>query len=339
MIGGGLSNISFLYSLPLNCPYSINIFEKDDCFMGRAATYKSKDLIIDYGANYISTTEPVINDLLINKLPNEDLIKIDKWIWSFDEFNYINSNTEIHNQTIKYSYTQGISNLVKNLFEKSIFKQEKVLFNTEITQLRKNNNSWELITNGKSLGIYDYLITGIPIPQLIKILKNSEELELANKLNYIEYYSIYSLSLAFESDLIFPFYALINSDRKHSISWLSIENCKNDRIKTPNTICFVIQMSHSFTIETIKQNENEKQIINKILFELFKLIPVLEPLKISFSFLKLWENALPKTKIMDETLLFFEEKRIFINGDCLIGKGRLDGVILNGLNLYKKFDI
>lgn len=90
------------------------------------------------------------------------------------------------------------------------------------------------------------------------------------------------------------FYALINSDREHPISWVSIENEKK-REGLENEIFLIIQMSDRFSTEN--QEKDENFVKSQILTELNNLLPCLRNSKVIFSDLKLWRLALPKGPI------------------------------------------
>lgn len=87
------------------------------------------------------------------------------------------------------------------------------------------------------------------------------------------------------------FYALINSDREHPISWVSIENEKK-RKGLEDEIFLIIQMSDRFSTEN--QEKDESFVKSEILKELNNLLPCLQNRNLLFSDLKLWRLALPK---------------------------------------------
>lgn len=359
-IGCGVSNLSFLYSLPVNEKIYIDLFEKERKISGRASTRSKDGYTYDLGANYISSSHPMIPELLSNKLNSQDLITIDKWTYPFDKNNKISfehtDETKQHNRLTKYNYKTGI-NTISNLLLSESKSNFKINFSTQITKISSMENSkWELFSSdNKSLGIYDYVVFGIPVPQILNILKNSEfncisnedknflSKNLLEELNNIEYKSIYSLAVAFEPKIEFEndFYALINSDRENEISWISVENEKRGRISEDkkNSVMFIVQMSEKFSMECSNSNMSKDEINLRIVEKVKLLLPQLnkEDVKVSFMDSKLWKYALPKNRINEEIIQKLHKNNVFIIGDSLIGKGRVDGAILTGFELCEYF--
>jgi renalase len=355
-IGCGVSNLSFLYSFLPDDKIRIDLFEKESKISGRASTRSNNGYTYDLGANYISSSSETITELLTNKLKNDNLITIDKWLYPFDKFNNIlfdkSEETVHHNRMKKFNYKTGI-NTIGDLLLKDSKANHRIHFDTQVAKISKvgkGKDEWELFSNdNKSLGIYDHVVFGIPIPQLINILKNSNIesdksfplTKAIEELSEVEYKVIYTLAVAFEPKINFDFYALINSDREHDISWVSLESEKKGRIaeEKENSSLFIVQMSDKFSSKCCNSNLTNDDINSSIIEKLKSLLPQLNQnnSKVSFTDSKLWKYALPKNKISQELVDKFREKNIFIIGDCLWGKGRVDGAILTGIELHEYF--
>jgi predicted NAD/FAD-dependent oxidoreductase len=214
----------------------------------------------------------------------------------------------------------------------------------KIIQINSENKiSWEIISKEKKYGPYDCLIFGTPAYNIAKIMKNSFENnddnqsnnELIKKLENVSYKKIYSLAISFEGIFNFPFYALINSDREHSISWISIENDKIGHVTKENQTVLIVQMNEEFSDKFSDTEINPNEVVlDKIINEIKNLLPELINSKILYSYLKLWRLALPKNSIDLETIQKLAEKNLFVIGDSTVGKGRLDGAMLSGFELY-----
>ena len=77
--------------------------------------------------------------------------------------------------------------------------------------------------------------------------------------------------------------------------------------------------------------------INKRVIEKLKaLLPQLneDNVKVSYVDSKFWKYALPKKAISSDFIQKLNERNIFILGDSLVGKGRVDGSILTGFELH-----
>ena len=104
-----------------------------------------------------------------------------------------------------------------------------------------------------------------------------------------------------------------------------------------DTVLMIVQMSDSFSKNLINK-KIEKEEANKIIIEqLFNLIPEIKNSEIVFTDSKSWKYALPMNKPDESVIEKLASKNIFIVGDSLCGKGRVDGAILTGLELGDYF--
>jgi renalase len=353
VIGGGVSSLSFLYSIKATDKVSIDLFERSLALLGRVSTRKTEGFIYDNGANYLSTSNQRVLNTILNELNTDELITIKKWVYGFDKNNVINydlKEAESHNKMVKYNYKSGFNKLGNLLFEK--IKKEDINFNFsfDVEKLTKDEQGWEIHSKGSKSGYYDYIIFGTPAFNVAKVFKKSdfkikEEEEFfknyaANKLSEVKHKKIYSLSIAFEANDSLEnlnnlnFYALINSDREHPVSWISVENEKEGRVPEgkKNSLCLIVQMSEDFSEKYALIDKSA--VTGKIVEEIQKLLPNLINTNILFSNLKLWGLALPKNSIENSLLEQLKEKNLFIIGDSILGKGRVDGAMLTGFELY-----
>jgi renalase len=361
VIGAGVSSLSFLYSIkPTDkISYSIDLFERSRGLSGRASTRQTEGFIYDNGANYISSTNQRIINTITNELDTSELININKWIYPFDKNSVINldkKEAEGHNKLTKYNYKSGINKIGQLLYEKINKDFLTTHFSFNVEKLTLSEQGWEIHSKESKYGYYDYIVFGTPAFNAAKVLNNSEfkikedeeffKNSAIKKLDEVQYKKIYSLAIAFEEEgeggnlnlNNLDYYALINSDRQHPVSWISIENEKKGRIPKgkENSLCLIVQMSEEFSEKY--QNEESDLTTKKILEEVEKLIPSVKNTKTIFSNLKLWRIALPKNSI-DETLVEEMRKRnFFIIGDSLLGKGRVDGAMLTGFELSDYFN-
>jgi len=341
VIGAGVSSLSFIYSFKAYDKISVDLFERSKVLSGRATTRKTDGIIFDNGANYISSTNERVLNIINKELDTSELITINKWIFPFDKFNSIDyhlKKAEEHNKLTKYSYKSGINQIGYLLNSQIKLNNFKTHLSTNIEKIHKIDDGWEIYSNERKFGEFDYIVFGLPAFNIAKILKNSNlniSEDIIKGLDEIKYKKIFSCVIAFENDQDLDFYALINSDRLHNISWISVENHKEGRVTKPNTLCLVIQMSSTFSEanETIE----EKKVTEKIIKELENLIPVLKNNKTHYTNLKLWRLALPENKINEQTINKLKELGIYVIGDSIVGKGRVDLAMNTGLELYDEF--
>jgi predicted NAD/FAD-dependent oxidoreductase len=354
LIGAGLSNLTFLYSLKAMDNIQVKLFERSKVHSGRAATRIRDEYYFDNGANYFNISDPKISQIILRELSTENLVEIKKWIFPFDKDFKINFDENLalnHNQKIKYTYLNGVRNLGDLLLKNSQVKYE-IQFSKNVTKIKRNSesNSWTIYSEDENLGEFDYIVFGVPAPNIARVFMNStfneNEKTFFKKSTEIllnnTYKKIFSLAIAFskkeisESEEIFyKFFALINSDRKNPISWVCIENEKNRAYLDSNDdLLLVVQMSDEFS--TQHQNLEKEKAFKIILENFFKLFPSLQNKNVKFHDLKFWGHALPNEKLSESLIKELGERNIYVIGDCTVGKGRVDEAMLTGVNLYEQ---
>lgn len=352
LIGIGVSNLTFLQCLKNSDNVNINIFEQSKVISGRAATRKRGEFFFDNGANYFNALDPRVEKIILKDLKQDDLVIIKNWIYPFDknfQIDYDQKKAELHNEKTKYTYKSGIRNLAE-LLKDNVKITYKLNYEREITQIKQlETNEWQIFSKGEDLGIFEYLIFGVPSPNIGRLFNKSEFLEnqkdfflnSAKDLINNSYKKCFSLSLAFEkSEIDYPkfskFFALINSDRKSPISWVCLENEKNrGNLEMYNKhVILNIQMSSEFTIE--HEFTAKEKVTDMIMEDFYKLLPELKNIKINYSDLKFWGHALPSGKLEENLVDDLARRNIYILGDSLIGKGRVDGAMQTAIDLYEK---
>lgn len=347
ILGCGISALSFLHSVDSKANVSISIFEKESEISNRCHTKNIANNHIDDGANYICSDDQEILQLITEKMDNSALIEIEKWVYSFNHENIIDLDKEMakkHNILKKFNYKYGMGYLSILLLKNVKFGDFKIYFNKKITKLKPDNlDKYSIFSKEEYLGDFDYIISSLPPPNLLKILKDSdfllEKFDFPTLWKENQYKMIFSLIIGFKAKFNLEFYALINTDRKHAISWLSVENDKIGHINDEDLTVFVVQAADWFVRELQEKKYDEKENISQIKKEFYKIMADLIKLnenQVIFEELTQWEHALPVGKINSELIEDLKQKGIFLIGDGLIGKGRIDGSMKTGIDLYKQ---
>jgi len=352
LIGAGISNLTFLHSLKITDNVKVNIFERSKVISGRAATRKRGEYFFDNGANYFNALDPKVENIILNELDRENLVVIKKWIFPFDKdfkIDYDENKAKVHNEKTKYTYKNGINHL-GNLLLKSIKIDYDLQFSKNITKIKQlENKNWQLFSENEDLGNFDYVIFGVPAPNIARVFMNSEFIEADKEffdkstdiLINNTYKKTFSLSLALEkSEMNYEefskFFALINSDRKSPISWVCLENEKNrgNIDLYQKNVILNVQMSNEFSVDN--QNTPNEDVLKIIMKDFYKLFPSLKNIKINYSDLKLWGHSLPSEKLSNKIVEDLATRNIYVIGDSLIGRGRVDGAMFTGVDLYEK---
>jgi renalase len=342
VIGAGISSLSFINSIKKTDEVSIDLFERSRGVSGRAATRKSGNYIFDNGASYIFSSNKRVIDTLTKELPTDELTTINKWMFPFDKENNIDMDkikAQSHNLLTKYTYKSGISTLGKLLYNNFKLSNLSMHYSINIDRIDQIEDEGqiktEIFAGDKNYGPYDIVLFGMPSLNIAKILSKSKAdySDILTGLEQVKYKKIFSLAIAFEGTYDFDFYALINSDKQHPISWLSVENEKEGHVNEKNATMLIVQMSNKFSEENRENQEGAEELIIK---EIKGLLPQLNDSKVLFSNLKFWGHALPENKICEKTIELMESKRLYVIGDSIVGKGRVDYAMITGIEIYNK---
>ncbi|MBC8160328.1 MAG: FAD-dependent oxidoreductase, partial [Roseiflexaceae bacterium] len=148
------------------------------------------------------------------------------------------------NAETSYFYTDGNSRLGKLLAEGLDMRREQ-----RVVALRHDTGRWQLTGDqGQFLGEADIVLLTPPAPQIVDILAASDLAEevrgaLTTELGRARYRRCLSLALAYDRLVARPFYALLNSDRQHPISWLALEHAKGVERCPPGHSLLIAQMA------------------------------------------------------------------------------------------------
>ena len=350
VIGAGISGLSLCWKLKNFPNIAITIFERSPKISGRAkSVYYRPGFIYDIGANYFNTENDEISDIILNKLPSKNLIEIKKPIHTFDKDGKITIGDETHNKKTKWNYKTGISTLADLLYNdcKDSFNIKFGANIDKIVQVSSNNSqcSWTLYSaKNEDLGTFDAIVFTPPSPNIHRILSKSEFIEnkkgdfneMIEEFDKNKYRVIYSLCLTYQTVIDNSFYALLNSDKLHDISWISIENEKEERIPTGYTT-LIVQMSDQYGRP--KEGIEDNIIIDEIK-KMTENIFAKNDLKLEnfvWAELKRWRYGLPSAPLSTEAIKLGAMNQLYFAGDFLKGRGRVLDAMEAGVNLAKDF--
>jgi renalase len=250
IIGAGLAGLAAARRLrELRPAVETTIYEKSRGLGGRAATRRRAGCVFDHGAQLFRTPSDALFQLVRGELPAEDLHAIEGSVWVFDQTNTIAEGDPMQNREPKWTYRDGISRLGKLLGAGLAIRTE-----TRIARLEREHAGYRLIdVEGRAVGSADAVLLTPPAPQSADILRASEvdpalRAQLANELERASYRRCISLTLAYPQPIARPFYALVNADRAHPISWLALEHLKGAERCPPGQSLLIAQMAAGWSL-------------------------------------------------------------------------------------------
>lgn len=219
----------------------VTVFEARDAVGGRAVTRRRAGCTYDYGANYLTGGDERVDRLVTDLLDTGGLVDVTEPIWTFDGDGTIAPGEDRDEH--RWTYEAGLARFVERLFAAT---DAAVHLDTAVGRLertdpdtRTGGNSpagWRAIdATDDGLGTFDELVLTGPAPRTAGLLAASDwedplRAELVAAARAVPFRTIYSAVLHYPFRLDRPWYALVNTDRAHDISWLSREACKTGHV-------------------------------------------------------------------------------------------------------------
>src|SRR5262249_1540556 len=184
---------------------------------------------------------------------------------------------------------------------------------------------YELLdTDEHKVGDADLILLTPPAPQTADILSASHidpaaRGALLAELSRATYRCCVSLALAYDRPIERPFYALVNTDRAHPISWLALEHAKGVDRCPPGHSLLIAQMAPRWSLD---HWETPAQELEQLIAELVSTLlgeNLRGPL---WSDIQHWRYALPDSGAGFETLNA-SGSGLFFAGDYTAGQGRV----------------
>ena len=232
IIGAGLAGLAAAHKLSRSeSAIEIVIFEKSRGLGGRAATRRLHGATFDHGAQYIKAPTPELEALLREGSAQDTLRDIGLPVWTFDQHNQIAEGDPAQNSDPKWTYSDGITRIAKQLAQGLDIRQQ-----TRIRHIDQANGSYILFDEQDAIvSAADAVLLTPPAPQTHDLiaasaLPNVAQQTVLTELAKVSYRPCLTVTLGYPPQLHQrPFYALVNTDRQHPISWLAYEHLKPER--------------------------------------------------------------------------------------------------------------
>ena len=272
IIGAGMAGLAAARQLHQRCPdLDITVYEKSRGYGGRVATRRRDGFVFDHGAQNIKPS-PDVERFMTQELPTDHLRDVTLPIWTFDAENYISAGDEDQNREHKWIYSDGLNRLGKLLSEGLDVRREvRVAMLRRRTKdegrknsthekpssfiVRRSSEEYELFdTHNQAVGSADLVLLTPPAPQTGDILTASdldapEKDVLLAELGKAAYTRCLSFALPYRRRIEQPFYALINTDRKHPIAWLALEHAKGPERCPEGSSLLQAQMAPQWSLD------------------------------------------------------------------------------------------
>jgi len=324
IIGAGVAGLTAAYYLrhmPSAGPrLDVTVYEKEGEIGGRLATRREHGTAYDYGAQYFKTDTPAISELIRTELPTDALLDIKRDVWTFDRDGFITPGDAAQNQQSKWTYLDGNARLARHLG-----RGTEVRTGARVGRLgrRPGGSSGYQVqdTQGRPLGEADMVLIAVPAAQAAELVARSDlddgaRATLVDRLAAASYDRVLSIVLGYEWRLKErPYYALVNSDKGHDISWLAFEHDKGPARVPATRSVVIVQMGALYS--TANYEEPAASVVPRVAALASALLE--DDLRTpAWSDLQRWRYALPRT-LVDPTGVQEVAPHLFFAGDYLAG--------------------
>jgi renalase len=334
IIGAGMSGLAAAHTYR-DAGYIVTLFEQSAMAGGRASTRTQSGFSYDHGAQYVKQVHPDTISFITQRFQTPDLLTIPKPIWIFDRAGSIQEGDPQQNAEPRWSYRYGLSSLAQTLSASLTIQ-----YTTSVTYVQQQGHQWllSLRKNGhpdtiSSAGPYDLLLITLPLPQAHTLLEQSQldaELKhtILTRLAQSHYHPLLSVALGYQPcPQTRPYYALVNTDKGHTISWLAWEHEKAPERAPANAGLLIAQMSPSFSQRHWETPDNA--LVNTVAQQVSTLLN--EPLTTPcFSAITRWPNALPTQPLTTDLNELTIPHALAFCGDGFVG-GRIQLAIEHGI--------
>lgn len=334
IIGAGMAGLAAAQRLRTTQPdLDTVIIEKSRGPGGRAATRRLHGATFDHGAQYVKAPTPELAALLQQTLAHDTLVDIGLPVWTFDHTGAIAPGDAAQNDEAKWTYRDGLTRLAKELARDLDLRSETRLGRIELAE-----QCYTLYDeHGSALLSADAVLLTPPAPQTAALIAASAlpataRSMLTAELDRARYRPCLTLTLGYAPVLRErPFYALVNTDKRHPLSWLAYEHRKPGRASGDQQV-LIAQMAAGWSAD--HWDDPTPQLAEQISALLSALLDERLPAP-QWVDRQGWRYALPDAGA-DFERLNSALPGLFFAGDFTAGQGRVHRAIEEGWRVAER---
>ncbi|SFG56677.1 hypothetical protein SAMN04488063_2438 [Halopelagius inordinatus] len=328
VVGAGVAGVGAAHALA-DADAEVTILEKSGGVGGRAATRRRHDCHYDHGANYVKNVDER-TESLISDLGADGLTTIEEPVWTFDAAGELSESDRAENESRKWTWTEGITQLAKRLLDRT---DADLHLRTRIETVAQEDGAWTLSeSDGEEFGPFDDVLLTPPAPQTAALLDmtrwDDDRLdEVRRAVGAVPYRTIRTVVLHYPFAEEYPWYGLVNADKEHEIGWLSREECKDGHVPDGESL-LVAQMSPEWSAERYAEPLDEvgpaaAGLVAELLGEDRYRAP-------DWTDDQGWRLALPDEGVDEAVLRSTADAGLHFAGDWVVGEGRVQRALWNG---------
>jgi renalase len=334
IVGAGISGLAAAHVLR-DAGHAVTIFEKGGEVGGRATTRRRDSFTYDSGAQYIKGGGAVSDAWITGRFRRDDLINISKPVWIFDSQGRFQEGDPLQNANPKWNYRNGLIVLARKMAEGLDVRLE-----TGVARVKRIASRWTLLgTQEYFLGDFEKLLIAFPAVEALSLVKASEMAGELREVVYAglreaRYNPLISVMLGYKPvPQIRAYYALVNTDKAHAISWLAWEHEKTAERVPEDTGLLIAQMAPQYSQE--HWDTLDERLVEEVAERVVTLIDE-RPGRLVFWDVQRWRYALPVEKVDGERVNGAAlPNGLAFCGDAFVG-GRVHLALEHGVEVAKR---
>jgi predicted NAD/FAD-dependent oxidoreductase len=327
VVGGGIAGLGAAWRLGGH-GHAVTVFEAGPRLGGRVSTVERGPLRFDDGAQFVRTDTEVAEQALLRDLPAVDIQAIPRDVTPFDRAGTVGRGDDAQNAMPKWVYRHGLRTLPYLVASAS---RARVQLNWSVADIDRTAGHWRVRGEKDTAARFDAVLISTPPREAARLVgvsgMGSAASDAAALLGAASYRSIISVAFEPSSRVEAPggAYALVNSDRKHAVSWLAFEEAKPGYIPDGHQV-LVAQMADAWSAERLAGDDRE------LARQAARTVSGLLGVRLDYRWARVtrWPQALPNTTFEPRRFSALEEAGLFLAGDVFTG-GRVHLALENGM--------
>ncbi|WP_436924190.1 NAD(P)/FAD-dependent oxidoreductase [Halosimplex amylolyticum] len=331
VVGAGAAAAAATYVVDSALPSAeVTVLEKSHGVCGRAATRRRGDVTYDYGANYVTSDDERVVELLTETLDSDGLVEVTEPIHTFDADGNVSEGRDADGR--KWTYRAGLTQIAKRLLGET---DAAVHTETRVETLVRDDERWRVVdADGGEWGPFDALLLNPPAPQSAELVRDAEwdspaRTALADATEEVPYRTVWTGVLGYEFELDRPYYALINPDGGHDVGWFAREECKEGHVPDGQS-ALVAQASPRWSVEHYDEDPTENVAeLAELAADVLGDGRLADP---DWTDHQGWRYALPDEGVRNGAVDDAAGEDLYAVGDWVAGEARLHAALRNGLD-------
>lgn len=337
IVGAGVAGAAATYLLDRTLPDAdLTVLERSDTVSGRAVTAERDGVVYDYGANYVTSEDDRVNELLTEEIDPEGLVDVPDPIYVFDESGTVSKGREP--DEYKWTYRTGLSELGRRLLDPT---DAAIELGTEVARLVRDPDAETWLVKdaaGGEWGPFDLLVVNPPATETARLLRTADwdagvREFLVEALEDVTYRTLWSAALHYPFEIDRPYYALVNTDKEHEVGWIAREERKPGHVPEGECV-LIVQPSPEWSVEHYDDPPDANaDVLASHAAEIMDDDRLAHP---DWSDYGRWRFALADEAVARGPVQRAWDHDLYPIGDWVAGEARLHAAMRNGLDVAER---